>query len=145
MVENTATSKPGVKTSEFWSSLVTKILGALLAAYGAYAGKEVLIYIGAGLLGSSDVAYTIARGLTKARAVPILLVSLALLLPGCTKGTVRASELLPSFRDVRARHDAYVLKDESLNPTERRIYLRDTELIHRILEEAASDGEATDE
>lgn len=64
--------------------------------------------------------------------------ALAGVLTSCTPPSnyIRSEAVDGPFRGVADRHDAYVNADESLDDLERRIYLRDTELLRRLLDEA---------
>lgn len=60
-------------------------------------------------------------------------------LVGCApKASINANTVAQPMRDVAARHDAYVNSDTSLSDLERSIYLRDTEILNTIIDEATS-------
>lgn len=64
-------------------------------------------------------------------------VTALLVLTGCgTPGYVRADAIEGTVRGLVQRHDAYVEADESLSDLDRRIHLRDGELLLRLIEEA---------
>lgn len=60
----------------------------------------------------------------------------ALMLASCQTGMVRANAIDGPIKRIAARHDAYVILDESLSDDEKAIYLRTTELLKRIVAEA---------
>lgn len=60
-----------------------------------------------------------------------------LLLAGCASNMISVDAIKGSVEAVSARHDAYVEADDSLSADERSIFLRTTELLRRILEEAS--------
>jgi len=60
----------------------------------------------------------------------------ALLLCGCQTDMVRAAAIDGLVQRVSERHDVYVKADESLDEDERKTYLRSTELLRKVLEEA---------
>lgn len=64
--EPVSTAKPGLKTSEGWLSYIISIVGAVLAAWGASKGNELISMIGSVLAGGTTVGYTFAR--TKAKS-----------------------------------------------------------------------------
>ena len=73
------------------------------------------------------------------RPVFVLALFLVLLPTGCTaKGTIRASEIKDLVIQVRKRHDMYVNGDITLTPTEKRAFLRSTELLQATVDTAAS-------
>jgi hypothetical protein len=71
---------------------------------------------------------------------PNLLAPLALLalvlLAGCGATGINPAAVDGAFRRVAARHDAYIQADNDLSPIEKRIDLRDTELLRGVLDAA---------
>ncbi len=63
----------------------------------------------------------------------------ALLVGCCPPQTINANAVSQPLQDVSARHDAYINADESLSETEQSIFLRDTELLNMIVDEATSE------
>lgn len=57
--------KSGVKTSEFWTSLITQLLGVLITAFGLYKGSDGLVAFGGILTGSGGGAYALSRASVK--------------------------------------------------------------------------------
>jgi hypothetical protein len=55
---------------------------------------------------------------------------------GCQSGTIQATAVDGTFRRVADRHDKYIASDASLSPLEKRIDLRDTELLRGVLDAA---------
>ena len=55
---------------------------------------------------------------------------------GCMTGMIRAEAVDGTLRAVAGRHDKYITADSTLVDIERRIYLRDTELLTHLLDEA---------
>ena len=66
------------------------------------------------------------------------------LLVGCgTPGYIRADAIEDTLMGVMERHDFYVSSDPDLSDLSKRVSLRDTELLRRLLEEA-QDPEAAE-
>ena len=65
--EATGGLKPGPKSSEFWITIVCAILGTLVGAWGAYKNNDALVAIGGTIASGSGGAYTLSRGLAKAK------------------------------------------------------------------------------
>jgi len=57
--------KPGWKTSEFWVSLMAGAAGLYLIVFGVRESNQSAMTIGAGLLASAGVGYSISRGMAK--------------------------------------------------------------------------------
>ena len=66
----------------------------------------------------------------------IAIVALWAFLPSCSMNMIHVDAIANSVADISARHDAYVEADPLLSDIEREIYLRDTELLGRVIEEA---------
>ena len=64
-----------------------------------------------------------------AAAVTVLFVS-------CETAGLRASVVAPVMKPVMDRHDDYVMGDTSLTESQQRTYLRSTEMLRQLLEEA---------
>ena len=60
--------KSGPKTSEFWVTVITQILGVILAAIGAYKGSDGLAAVGGILTGAAQGTYTLGRSKAKQRS-----------------------------------------------------------------------------
>lgn len=63
----------------------------------------------------------------------------ALCLTGCATNMIRADAIDGTLRRVAERHDVYIQADPDLDELERDIYLRDTELLRRLLDEAGKE------
>lgn len=69
----------------------------------------------------------------------MLLIFCVLIMPtavGCETGMIRASALDRTLNPVMDRHDKYVEADQTLTPEERRLQLRSTVLLRRLIQEA---------
>lgn len=60
--------KPGVRTSEFWTSVIASTAGIGLVVYGAVQDKSEVMDIGLIMAGISIPAYAISRGIAKVGA-----------------------------------------------------------------------------
>lgn len=79
------------------------------------------------------------------RITAALLLALALA-PGCVpKGYIRAESLKPTLESALERHDHYVTTDEDLSALERRIHLRDSEVLRLAFDEATKEAAAEEE
>ena len=61
---------------------------------------------------------------------------LALAASSCVQGMIRADAIAGLVEPVTDRHDAYVETDEGLADEQRRVYLRSSELLRAVVEEA---------
>jgi len=61
---------------------------------------------------------------------------LSFFLASCQTGMVYADAIDGPVNRISDRHDAYVKDDASLSADEKAIYLRSSELLRRVLEEA---------
>ncbi len=61
---------------------------------------------------------------------------LALFLTSCKTNMIRVGAIDGPIERITERHDDYVRGDESLSGDEKEIYLRSSELLNRIIEEA---------
>jgi hypothetical protein len=69
--------------------------------------------------------------------VPLSFFLLIASVVGCTgPGVIQAQAIDGSVRRVADRHDEYVQRDQFMSELERRIALRDTELLRKVLDEA---------
>lgn len=57
-------------------------------------------------------------------------------LTSCSTNMIQVSAIANSVADISERHDAYVQADPNLSDLERDVYLRDTELLLYVIEEA---------
>lgn len=73
----TSEVKPGVKTTEFWITIVTAVIGMALLTYGVVTGKEIAIIIGGSMAGVPVAGYSVSRGSVKNAASLILLAFIA--------------------------------------------------------------------
>lgn len=62
--------QPGEKTTEFWDTMVNKLLGVGLIAFGFFAKQPELMYVGAGMVGIGSAGYAVSRGLAKMPLTP---------------------------------------------------------------------------
>lgn len=66
------------------------------------------------------------------------LILASLLLVGCAgKGNIRAEAIKVPLTSIVKDHKEYVEKDQTLTPLERRVRLRDGEVLMKVLAEAA--------
>lgn len=65
----------------------------------------------------------------------LAIVALVAVLPSCKVGMLSADLIDGSLRGIADRHDAYVQVDPGLTDLERKVFLRDTEIVRRILDE----------
>ena len=73
------------------------------------------------------------------RALILLSCLAAACLSGCgSKGMIQASAVDTSMRVVASRHDAYVAADDTLTAEQKATYLRSSEIVVRVLDEAKS-------
>lgn len=70
----------------------------------------------------------------------LLLVGVAAMLIGCGSQSIEAPAIQGTVHDVVATHDAYVLKDESLTELEREVLLGNSEVLRKVVDEAAGQG-----
>jgi len=54
-----------LRTSEFWTSIITHLAGAAVIVVGALRGDNDLIYTGCGVMVITQGSYNISRGLAK--------------------------------------------------------------------------------
>jgi len=59
-----------------------------------------------------------------------------LLLSACSMNMIHVDAIADSVAMISERHDAYVEADPALSALEREVYLRDTELLGLVIEEA---------
>ena len=59
-----------------------------------------------------------------------------LFLGACATDMIQVDAIADSVALISERHDLYVLNDQGLSDDERRIFLRDTELLGLVIEEA---------
>jgi hypothetical protein len=59
-----------------------------------------------------------------------------LMLAGCASNMIRVEAIDPLIQIVADRHDDYVENDSSLELGKKEAYLRSTELLRRLMEEA---------
>lgn len=148
MSEEKKDLKPGYRTTEFWLSLAAMIVGAVFAS-GAF-GEDSQVLKVAGLAASvlGVLGYTVSRGKAKQGAKVLGMIILPLLILGCSNGMIRADSIDGLVRKVSDRHDALVIGKKDLNgdgtiddkdAADRRTYLRSTELLRKLLDEAQGD------
>lgn len=118
-----------------WYLNYSNILGLM-----SFIGGLILILVGQTEIGvpllSASVGVALGKsGGTKVTGV-LLLAVLALPLAGCQTGMVRVDAIEPALTSVMERHDTYVKEDPNLTELAKEIYLRTTELLRKLLEEA---------
>jgi len=75
----------------------------------------------------------------------LALASLVAALAGCAgAGKINVSAISTSVRAVADRHDDYVRSDADLTDLERRVYLRSSSLLLRVVEEAEGHADAVE-
>lgn len=90
-------AKPGYKTTEFWSAVITQILGLLMLfgvlepSQGSPLGGGEAQAVGGLMAGLSTLGYSLSRGAAK-RALSILLVVGAVMMAGLLGPTTAAAE-----------------------------------------------------
>lgn len=121
--------KPGVKSTEFWLTIITTVFGLALLAYGVVSGNDTALVVGGGIAGIPIAGYSIGRGNAKG-AVLLLSASMLLSMSGCAvflpseRFETRKAELATEVADgmnavaiaahtVRVLHAQNVLNDES--------------------------------
>ena len=57
--------KPGAKTSEFWLSLVSVLIGVALVVVGEARESAALVELGGLILAMSGTGYALSRGIAK--------------------------------------------------------------------------------
>lgn len=58
-------AKPGVKTSEFWKSIVVHVIALVIIAYGMQKGSDGIVGFGTILMGVTQGSYNIGRSVAK--------------------------------------------------------------------------------
>lgn len=64
--------KPGVKSSEFWSTMLVQVLATAVIAFGMWKGSDGILAFGAILSGVAQGSYNVSRGLEKGGAAKAL-------------------------------------------------------------------------
>jgi hypothetical protein len=119
---------------EWWKDY-SKVLGLAMLAAGLTLILVGYTDIGIPLLAAATGVALGKSGGTKVTGV-LLLAVLALPLAGCQTGMVRVDAIEPALTSVMERHDTYVKEDPNLTDLMKEIYLRTTELLRKLLEEA---------
>jgi hypothetical protein len=118
--------------NEFFKDHWKKVFsGACLVAGVLVLTLTEQMELGAALMAAAGVPYV---PLKKA-AAPLLLAAV-LALPSCQTGMISVSNVENGLMGVLDRHDTYVKADTKLDALLRGIYLRTTELIRKVIEEA---------
>lgn len=73
-----------------------------------------------------------------------LLIACLLLTTGCATGMIRATAIEGTLRRTLHRHQTYTENNESLSSLQRRVDLRDGELLERVLDEALEKEDASE-
>jgi hypothetical protein len=119
---------------EWWKDY-SKVLGLAMLAAGLTLILVGNTDIGIPLLAAATGVALGKTGSTKVTGV-LLLAVLALPLAGCHPGMVRVDAIEPALTGVMERHDTYVKEDPKLSELAKEIYLKTTELLRKLLEEA---------
>ena len=116
---------------EFIMAVLTLIGGIYLLTTGEKELGGMLITVAVG-------GYTISRGVAKiGNGAKVLLMGLVLAgVAGCCKGHIRADSIDGLVDKVATRHDDYVQKDATLKDADKAIFLRSTELLRKVVDEA---------
>lgn len=132
--------RPGVKTTEFWLTLLAALVSGVLALE---LPKESVIMKAACVLGVAlpILGYSVSRGMVKRSMVLLVVLLLPGLLGGCTTGMVRADAIEGLVQKVCDRHDRLLkgeLDPKALGEDDRATYLRSTELLRKTVAAAKS-------
>ena len=79
--------------------------------------------------------HTTTRPIKKPKPKRLWLASL-FLLGACNTSMIHVDAIETTVEDISERHDAYVQADPLLSDLEREVYLKDTELLLYLIEEA---------
>jgi hypothetical protein len=55
----------GMRSSEFWLAMATKVVALILIAFGSYTDNTEMVTMGIALIGTAGGTYAISRGLAK--------------------------------------------------------------------------------
>lgn len=58
-------AKPGIKTTEFWKSVIVHVVAMMIIAWGMAKGSDSITAVGSVLLGLANGSYTLSRGMAK--------------------------------------------------------------------------------
>jgi uncharacterized protein HemX len=130
--------RPGYRTTEFWLSTLAAIVGVILAS-GLVETSPIMKVAGMAAAVLSAMGYSVSRGMTKRAIVLLVAIVLPLGIGGCGGGQIRAEAVDGLVRQVSDRHDKLVkgeLKASEISEADRATYLRSTELLRKVLDEA---------
>lgn len=65
MAVSGTTAKEGVKTSEFWVTVITKVVGLGVISYGMWKQNDGALALGGIIVGVASGTYSLSRGLAK--------------------------------------------------------------------------------
>jgi len=119
---------------EWWKDY-SKVIGILMLLAGLALVLVDQTEIGIPLLAAATGVALGKTGGTKV-AGALLLVVLFMPAMGCQKGMIHVDAIEPALTSVIERHDAYVKADQTLTELAKEIYLRTTELLRKLMEEA---------
>lgn len=71
-VEVEPKTKKGIKTSEFWKSVIVQVVAIMIIAYGMNKGSDGIVEFGSILMGLVQGSYNIGRALEKGSAMKLL-------------------------------------------------------------------------
>jgi len=135
--------RSGIRTTEFWITLVVVIAG-LLPTSGLFPeGHWAVKVCGLVVSVAAALGYTVARGsVKKAAAAKLLLIALLVgLLAGCGgQGMIRAEAIEPAVKLVTGLHDRLLMGEvdpAKISPEDRKTYLRTSELLRSTVREGA--------
>lgn len=131
-----APHKPGWKTTEFWLTLVSTVVGALMTSGLIADGSQGAKIVGLAAMVLGTMGYSVSRGMTKGAKLLLLAIVLPFAVGGCHRGEIQADAIAPLIEDVSARHDKLVTKDPTISDADKATYLRSTELLRRVVKEA---------
>lgn len=116
-----------------WYKDYSKVIGILM-----FVGGLALVLVGQEEVGIPLLAAAsgVALGKTGGTKVAGALLLCLLIMPGCQSGMIHVSALEPALEGVIERHDTYVKADPGLSESMKALYLRTTELLKKLIEEA---------
>jgi len=77
----------------------------------------------------------------RSKTAAVAFAGIALTLTGCGRSMISAESIEQPVRNITERHDAYVENDDSLSDVERRTYLRSSEILNDLVDQALVEPE----